>query len=300
MTDPVATDSHAAPAPQGGQVQLLELGAHFALAEKAAHMGYWRQEIGSVAPHWSPGFFAIMGLDPEGVRPSTEYMAKRIHPDERVMVAQKIAEALATGQPFHYRTQTWYGGGPIRYYDTHGDVERGPDGNITALLGVVREVTEEVEANRRLQESESTYRFMTDEATDIITRHGPQGVPVFISPAIEQILGYKPAEILGTMPFQRAHPDDLESARASIMEAKATGRTVSYTHRSRHKLGHFVWLESRVRFVSNPLTGERDTAISVTRDISIRKQFEEDLLRAREKAEAASHTKSRFLANMSH
>ena len=50
--------------------QLLELGAHFALAERTAGIGYWRHEAGAKYPTWSPGFYALLGVDPREVRPS--------------------------------------------------------------------------------------------------------------------------------------------------------------------------------------------------------------------------------------
>jgi PAS domain S-box-containing protein len=292
--------ANGAPPPAADEVQLLELGAHFAIAERAGQMGYWRQEIGSTQPHWSPGFFEMMGFDPRAVRPSSTYLIKRVHPDDRISVAQEIAEAMATGRPFYYRTRSWRLGNSERVFDTHGDVERSADGTITALLGVVRDVTQEVAAQRQLTESEATYRFMTDEATDVITRHGREGKPTFVSPAVKQMLGWSQDEVVGGSPFDRCHPDDLERVQAAVITARDSGSTVTYEYRARHKSGHFVWVESSVRFVANSETGELDSAISVTRDITKRKKIEDEMLAARVHAEAASHTKSRFLANMSH
>jgi PAS domain S-box-containing protein len=281
-------------------VQLLVLGAHFALAERAAKIGYWRHQIDQLMPHWSPGFFAILGLDPNDVRPSSDFLMERIHPDDRLKVATEITAAIKQRKPFYYRTRAVVDGGEERTYDTHGDVECGPDGRVTALLGVVREVTAEVAAERKLKESEAAYRFMTDEATDIISKHGREGVPVFVSPAVSQVLGFQPDECLGTSPFQSCHPDDMGSVMTAIGAAKQSGESTTYMYRARHKLGHYVWLESRVRFVADLATGEMSSAISVTRDITARKTFEDELMSARERAEAASATKSRFLANMSH
>ena len=299
MADTTTDDGLPEHAPTTQVVQLLELGAHFALAERAAKIGYWRHHIREKDPIWSPGFFAILGLDPT-VRPSGDFLMQHIHPDDRAKVATGIVAAITEGKSFTYRTRSWETGGEEQFFDTHGDVERGPDGQVTAVLGVVREVTAEVVAERKLKESEAAYRFMTDEATDIITKHGREGVPLFVSPAVSQVLGFGQDECLGTSPFQNCHPNDLDSVMTAVSSAKRTGETTTYMHRSRHKLGHYVWLESRVRFVADPVTGEMSSAISVTRDITARKQFEDELLSARERAEAASATKSRFLANMSH
>ena len=279
--------------------QLLQLGQHFALAERAAKMGYWRHRIGDKDPHWSPGFYAILGLDPAEVPPSSEFLMRHIHPEDRKTVAIAVQAATFEGKPFQYRTRSW-GIEIERVYETHGDVERGADGAITAILGVVREVTAEVAAEKALKDREAAFRFIAESATDMIVHHGRDGVPVFISPSVEQVLGVKAEECLGASPYKLCHAEDLPSVLAAIEEARKSGRTVTYAYRARHGAGHYVWLESAVRFVSDPRSGEQTGAISITRDITERKNFENELLHARERAEAASSTKSRFLANMSH
>ena len=288
------------PAGAAATVQLLELGAHFALAERAARIGYWRHQIDEDMPHWSPGFFAMLGIDPNTVRPSSDYLVKRIHPDDRVVVATQITGAITEGKPFYYRTRSWNTNEPERFYDTHGDVERDATGRVVALLGVVREVTAEVAAENKLREREAAYRFMTEEAIDMISRHGPDGTTTFVSPAVRHVLGYEPERYVGRSPLEDGHPDDFEHVRVAIAKARKTGSPTTYSHRLRHRDGHYIWAETRLRFVTNPATGEHLGAISVTRDITARKRFEEELGAARERAEQANHVKSRFLANMSH
>ena len=281
-------------------VQLLELGAHFALAERTAGIGYWRHEAGAKYPTWSPGFYALLNVDPREVRPSQRWLVDRMHPDDRAEVAVAFTAAMTEGKPFYYRTRGTMPGGEIHLYDTHGDVERGPNGKIIAIIGVVQDVTAKVAAENALKQSEAAYRFMAEEASDIISHHSADGRLLFISPAVKRILGFEPKDMVGNGPFDGAHPDDIEPLKAVLAEARRTNGTASYSYRVRHRDGHYVWFETLLRFVTNPATGAFEGAISVSRDITARKKFEDELQFARERAEAASHTKSRFLANMSH
>lgn len=289
-----------APSAQSAETRLKQLETHFALAERTARIGYWRHEVTAKYPTWSPGFFTLLEIDPGEVRPSPKWLLDRMHPDDRPMVAASVTNAMTQGTPFYYRTRGFKPTGEMHLYDTYGDVERDAEGRIIAVLGVVQDVTAKVAAENALKESEATYRFMAEEASDIIARHGEGGKLSFVSPAVKRILGFEPAEMLRRDTYEGAHPDDLEALKEALMEAQRTTGVANYTYRVQHRDGHWVWLETHLRFVRNTQTGIVDGAISVSRDISERKHAEEELQRARERAEAASHTKSRFLANMSH
>ena len=280
-------------------VQLLELGAHFALAERAAKFGYWRHQVDEAEPHWSPGFFALLGLDPAKVKPSTEFLMQHIREEDRVPVALGVASGVNEGKPFYYRCRIDVGYGE-RVVDTYGDVERDASGKVAAVLGVVRDVTAEVTAERTIREREAAYRFVAEEAMDMIIRHDKDGTPLFVSPAVTGLLGCSPEEYRNEPPFARVHPDDLAMVQRVLLEARDKRRTAMLSYRTRHNDGHYVWSETRVRFVFDPSTDETVGAISITRDVSEHKAFEDALHAARERAEFASHTKSRFLANMSH
>jgi signal transduction histidine kinase len=95
------------------------------------------------------------------------------------------------------------------------------------------------------------------------------------------------------------HPDDLvESAR--IRERPAPHETVTATFRIKHAGGHYVWIEVTTRAIYDGKTGEYQNLVSVSRDVTERKEQEIETEAARERAEAANQAKSRFLANMSH
>jgi PAS domain S-box-containing protein len=296
---PASDETSASALSAEARLKLLEM--QFALTERVARIGYWRHATGAKYPTWSPGFYDILEVRPEEVRPSARWLMDRMHPDDRDEVVAKFTNAMTNGVPFYYRTRGYRQNGDIHIYDTHGDIERGPNGEIMAIIGVVQDVTATVQAEEALKESEGAYRFMANEASDILGRHSPDGRLVFVSPAVTRILGFQPNEVMGNRAFDGAHPDDVATIKTTIAEAtKSRASHANYTYRLKHKDGHYVWLESHLRFIWHPKTAALENAISVTRDISERKAAEEELQAARERAEAASHTKSRFLANMSH
>ena len=154
-------------------------------------------------------------------------------------------------------------------------------------------------ADNAAAEGAAMYRFLADNAMDLITRHGADGRIRFASPASESILGRAPDTLLGAAPSALAHPEDLKLLQSAFVEASYFGRSASVEVRLKRGDGAFVWTEMRCRPAS-PVNGEAADIVAVTRDISERKAQEKALIEARDLAEEASKAKSRFLANMSH
>jgi cell cycle sensor histidine kinase DivJ len=138
------------------------------------------------------------------------------------------------------------------------------------------------------------YRFLADNAMDLITRHGSDGRIRFASPASLALLGRAPEELTGQALVSLAHPDDREAAQAALVAASYFGRDGSAEIRLLRRDASYIWTEFRCR----PAQG--GDIVAVTRDISQRKAQEQALVEARDAALDASRAKSRFLANMSH
>jgi len=122
-------------------------------------------------------------------------------------------------------------------------------GAVPAVVTSFRDVTARHAAERRLRESEQHYRAIALHATDLITRHGPDGRCEFASPAAARVLGVDPEELLGAGWTDRSHPDDLAALQENRRLAVDTGGTVTTVHRLRHAHGRWVWLETTSRGV---------------------------------------------------
>ncbi len=154
-------------------------------------------------------------------------------------------------------------------------------------------------ANAAAAEGAAMYRFLADNAMDLITLHGSDGRIRFASPAARALLGREPESLLGLAAMSLAHGEDLKTLQSAFVEASYFGRSAEAEVRLKRADGSYVWTEIRCR-PAEPSAGEEAEIVAVTRDISERKAQERALVEARDLAESASRAKSHFLANMSH
>jgi PAS domain S-box-containing protein len=150
---------------------------------------------------------------------------------------------------------------------------------------------------KKLKESIELYRLLLEDITDIISRHSSDGTIIYVSPAVYTILGYEPSELIGANGFDPfIYPDDLPKVQSKIMEVLEKGHIYDrIEHRMLRKDGDYVWVESTGRL--SPTANEKKSfeIISVTREITERKQLEEYLKKSRAELEEKVTERTRKL-----
>ena len=97
------------------------------------------------------------------------------------------------------------------------------------------------------------------------------------------------------------HPDDLQEAVA-VLRTHLRGDSTHFLceFRIRHQDGGWRWLQARGSACERGTDGQWRIVRGIYREITDRKDWEFELMRTKDEAEAANRAKSDFLANMSH
>jgi PAS domain S-box-containing protein len=161
---------------------------------------------------------------------------------------------------------------------TTGNTVCDSQGNPNYVFVTVIDVSDSVNTEQALRQSEERYRIMTEHSGDIISRHDLDGRYTFLSPAVRTLHGFEPEELIGDSPYDHIHPDDCLELRRLHQEILSGPVPFKNKHRFRHKNGQYTWVETHGTAVSDPVTGELKEFIGVTRDISDRMRTERALL----------------------
>ncbi|WP_162426460.1 PAS domain S-box protein [Pontibacter pudoricolor] len=150
------------------------------------------------------------------------------------------------------------------------------------ILGISTDITAQRKATKQLEESEELYRLLSENSKDMISLHELNGRYIFISKAVEEMLGYTASEVIGHLPQLLIHPDDYQLLHISFRNVQAKKVNTNVEHRLIRKDGSTLWVETNLK----PLLDAEGNIVKIqssARDISLRRVNAEALKRSERK-----------------
>jgi len=127
---------------------------------------------------------------------------------------------------------------------------------------------------KALKEKNERLELISRNSADLICLHDMDGVYTFVSPSVENILGFTYKELLGTNHADLIHKEDLEMLMdVPQKELEENGVITNTGYRIRNKKGEYIWFESSVSIIKDP-DGKSIGLQSISRDITAREKLE--------------------------
>ncbi len=173
--------------------------------------------------------------------------------------------------------------------DTLADPLDGDTGH-DEVIGLARQIERMAQS---LQRTEASYRAIVEDQLDLICRYRADGKLTFVNGAYQRFFGKKRSELIGqrftlhelgfpSRDFQGELP---ESATFEHELSDPNGRRITH-----------AWMHRAIKDADGRIMEFQ----AVGHDITVRKEAEAALVRAKEAAESADRAKSEFLAIVSH
>lgn len=169
-------------------------------------------------------------------------------------------------------------------------------GNASAFQDLIQHKFDADLALSRSQESQALYRLLADNQSDMIALWKPDGSPIYSTPSVVRAFGYTLKERAQLPEFINLHPEDAEAVAHIFKSLKPEDGVCSIDYRMFHKDGSVVWVDGTFQ----RLADGTDRMLSTGRVSTERKQLQQELHEALDRAKAALKAKSDFLANMTH
>ncbi len=216
---------HAGPPASGDQARLVLLAdtshehrvsCQLADAERIARIGIWEWNIIENRVTWSDEAFRLFGVDPS-IEPSYALWLESIHPDDREWVNDFVSKALADRRDYDFRHRALHPDGSVIHVHCRGQVVLDEQGEPLRLVGVSRDVTEEVALA-------SEREAVLSSAAEGICGIDPSGRVCFANPAAAELLNSSVAALDGTLFEQRVL--ECEEGPSAVADAIADGTAV--------------------------------------------------------------------------
>lgn len=202
-----------------------------------------------------------------------ESISTLLHPDDFALIAERFRREMSGEmvETQRARIKTKSGGYIIAEFKSTPIVERG---EIVGVRGTARDVTESIQAEESLKESEKKYRDLTESSLSGIYIY-QDTVLKFVNQKFCDISGYEREEALG-MPFWMfVHPDQREYIKErGFARERGEDERQHYELKAVNKKNETLWLDLRVATIQYE---DRPAVMGNLIEITDRKQAEEAL-----------------------
>ncbi|ADV67869.1 PAS domain S-box protein [Deinococcus maricopensis] len=305
------------------------LGLALERAESIAHLEQRTQEVsrwreryevavngsGHLLYDWNPttdqivyggAVRAITGYAPDDLAGNlSDWTERLIHPDDRDAFNTEIARVIEHSDTFHLEFRIVRQDGSVREVQDDGYFMRGPDGQVTHMVGFVNDVTEQRRTERELRAALRFNELILNNMGEGLTGMDTQGRTTFANPAALRMLGYTPEEFIGVPQHELIHhtrPD------GTPYPAEACHIYAAFTDGQVHHVDDEVfWRRDGsavpVDYTSTPIRNEHghiEGAVLSFRDITARRSAEADLRRSNEELRRSNRELEQFAYIASH
>ncbi|WP_129021494.1 PAS domain-containing hybrid sensor histidine kinase/response regulator [Edaphocola flava] len=173
------------------------------------------------------------------------------------------------------------------------------DGMQPYIIGFAQDITQRIQAEKGLRESEEKYRNIIANMNLGLVEVDRDEKVKFVNNSFSEMSGYPPEELIGENvgALLMRGVDNIQAQE--IMERRSKGISDAYELRVVNKNGQRKWwLISGAPVINSE--GEFKGSIGIHLDITPQKQLEAELRKAKAAAEQSSYAKEVFLANISH
>jgi two-component system sensor kinase FixL len=278
-----------------GKGELRESESRFQIVADAAPVLIWMADVDKLCT-----FFNKPWLDFTGRRMEEELgngWAEGVHSDDLQKCLAVYTSAFDARQPFVMQYRLRRNDGEYRWISDQGVPRYDPDGRFAGYIGSCVDVTELVNKDQALRDSEERMRVAAEAVNLGIWEWDLSKDEIWATNARRALLGWPASGKISLNDFMcRLHPDDRDRVQQTINDAIHSGEDFDSEYRLILPDGIVRWMSTRgsVHFDD---AGKPARLLGISMDITSRKQAELDA--ERDRAELSHLSRVALMGEMS-
>lgn len=265
----------------------------------------WDWDITGNTVYYSPTWKKVLGYSETEIQFDISEWTNRIHPDDKEKTLKNLQQYLSGNRPsYEAEVRLQHKDGHYLSFLDRGKItEYNEQGQPARMTGIAFNISELKESQQKLKESESRWFAALEGSEFGVWEWDFEKDSLYFSPKLKELYGFQQAELNPSPAFwiSTCHPDDLEQSRAALNDhLQNKTQLFQSDRRVMHRDGQYRWFQSRGIVIKRDKEGNPLKVVGSVVDITERKKLEEELILAKNAAEANVKIKRRFLANISH
>lgn len=252
-------------------------------AQRLGQTGSWSWQVEGNVVTWSPQMYTILGGDPQAPAPSFEDQSRIYQPDDYARLAERVANALRTGEDYVLDLRYWRPDGRPGWVEARGEAVRDASGRTSGLRGTLQEITQRREQQQALEAAQGRLQAMYETTPAMMHSIDAQGRLLYVSDAWLACLGYRREEVIGRLSSDFLTEESRQRAQEEVLpNFFAAGRCDEVPYQ-------MVTRQGEVIDVLLSALLERDEhcqplrSLSVSQDVTLRRRAETALVREHER-----------------
>ncbi len=167
---------------------------------------------------------------------------QRVHPEDRAKFTEQLANLHPAADSYRCEYRLLHSDGREVHLLESARAFFDAEGHLLRLVGATTDITERKTMEQALRDNEERYRLIVENTSEGIWLEDTDGRTTFVNPAMARILGYTPAEMLGTYLEHYIPPEDrgeYHRQRSLLQEVRVT----HYQRRLQRKDGRLCWCQ---------------------------------------------------------
>jgi len=228
----------------------------------------------------SPSIKGILGYEPEELIGTKAF--ELYHPDDLTHMSEFV-RSLIDGNTLYepQLLRARHKDGNWRWIELIATNQLS-DPAVNALVANFRDVTEKKNAEEALLNNEKKFRTLIENSKDGIVLTNSEARFIYLSPAIKEILGYDPEELIGKYAYDVIHADFQRSDIQNMLKTDSGSKqSAELVLKVKHKNGSWRWIEASISLRLNDPS--INAVVTNFHDVTEKKNAEEALLNSEQR-----------------